>query len=156
MKIGVLSDSHDNLPLIRKAVQWFNARDDLELVIHGGDIVAPFSMKQLLELRVPLRAVYGNNDGEREGLRKLLPGICESPVTWQIGGRNVAVAHAIDDLGDPTGLDVIICGHDHKANIEPGPPLKVNPGECGGWLTGRATVAVIDLQHLTAKIVELK
>ena len=33
--------------------------------------------------------------------------------------------------------------------------LAVNPGECGGWLTGRATVALFDTEKREAKIRDL-
>ena len=155
MKIGVIADSHDNLPVIRRAVEFFNGRDDIALVIHAGDFVAPFAMKELLKLKAELRGVFGNNDGERKGLAKLLPGLCDPPVIWEIGGRNVAVAHSFDELAADEDADVMIYGHSHSANVVKGPPLMMNPGECGGWLTGKATVAVVDLKTLDAEIVEL-
>ena len=156
MKIGVISDSHDNMPMIRKAVEMFNGRDDIELVVHAGDFVAPFAMKALLEIRRPLWAVYGNNDGETAGLAELLPTLASPPMTKTIGGRRICVVHSIDAMPADERFDVIIHGHDHRANIDEGPPLTVNPGECCGYLTGTATVAVIDLEELTAEIIELK
>lgn len=155
MKIGAIADSHDNLPMIRKAVELFNGRSDISLVVHAGDIIAPFALRELLKLRVPLKAVFGNNDGERVGLRSMLPEICEPPLTLEIGGRSVRIAHSRDGAGETDGLDVVVYGHDHKAGIQPGRPLKVNPGECCGYLSGRATVAVIDLDRLAAEIIEL-
>jgi len=35
MKIGIISDTHDNLPQIKKAVEIFN-REKVELVLHAG------------------------------------------------------------------------------------------------------------------------
>ncbi len=155
MKIGVISDSHDNMPMIRKAVGFFNGREDITLVVHAGDFVAPFALEALLELRVPMLAVFGNNDGERAGLARLMPGLAGTSLTSEIGERRICVVHSIDDVPGDDGIDVIIYGHDHRSNIEPGPPLKVNPGECCGYLTGRPTVAVIDLAEMTAEIIEL-
>lgn len=156
MKIGVISDSHDNLPMIRRAVELFNGRGDIELVLHAGDFVAPFAMKALLQLNVPLLAVFGNNDGEHVGLSKLAADLADPPVQREIGGRAVCIVHSIEQAaGCEAHADVIVYGHDHQANIGPGPPLKVNPGECCGYLTGRATVAIVDLETLTAEIIEL-
>ena len=50
MKIGVMSDSHDNLPAIRRALARFEA-EGAEAVIHAGDFVAPFSIKELLKFK---------------------------------------------------------------------------------------------------------
>ena len=54
--------------------------------------------------------------------------------------------------------DVVITGHTHEA-ITPGGdgqrPLFVNPGECGGWLDGKATCVVLDLESLEAELCEI-
>ena len=41
MKIGVLSDSHDNVHMVAKAVELFND-EGVVLVVHAGDFIAPF------------------------------------------------------------------------------------------------------------------
>jgi hypothetical protein len=33
--------------------------------------------------------------------------------------------------------------------------VRINPGEAGGWLTGRATCVVIDTETLEADVIEL-
>jgi predicted phosphodiesterase len=33
--------------------------------------------------------------------------------------------------------------------------LIINPGECCGWLTNRATIAVLDLSTMSARLIEL-
>jgi hypothetical protein len=51
---------------------------------------------------------------------------------------------------------VIFYGHTHKpeVRIENG-RLLVNPGECCGWLSGISTVAVVDLDAMSAQIVTI-
>ena len=49
MKIGVLSDSHDNLPNIRKAVEVFS-KNGVEALIHGGDFCSPFTLAEFKPL----------------------------------------------------------------------------------------------------------
>jgi len=73
MLIGLMSDSHDNLPMIRKAVDYFNSMK-AELVFHAGDIVAPFCMDELSRLNCRLIAVFGNNDGEKKMWREKIQG----------------------------------------------------------------------------------
>jgi len=52
--------------------------------------------------------------------------------------------------------DIVIYGHTHKPVIEKqGKTLVINPGECGGWLSGNSTIALADLDQMTAEIVEL-
>ena len=40
MKIGLISDTHDNIQNIRKAISLFNDKN-VSFVIHAGDIVSP-------------------------------------------------------------------------------------------------------------------
>jgi len=49
----------------------------------------------------------------------------------------------------------LIYGHTHEVDLREGPPLILNPGECGGWLSGRATCAIVDLERLQTEIVEV-
>ena len=52
--------------------------------------------------------------------------------------------------------DVIIYGHTHKPDVRRvKDTLIVNPGETGGWVTGKSTVALLDPVSLEAEIVFL-
>ena len=51
--------------------------------------------------------------------------------------------------------DIVVYGHTHKIDIQKGESLLLNPGETGGWTTGKATVAVVDIETLEATIHEL-
>jgi len=47
-------------------------------------------------------------------------------------------------------------GHDHVAKIaKVGGTLIVNPGEVGGWLTGRSSFGLLDTETLEAEIIDL-
>ena len=48
--IGIMSDSHDNLTAIRKAVEFFNKKQ-VKAVLHAGDIISPFTVRAFKELR---------------------------------------------------------------------------------------------------------
>lgn len=67
MIIGALSDTHDNLPKIEKAVKFFNKKK-VDFVLHAGDFVAPFAVDRLNKLSCEWLGVFGNNDGEKKGL----------------------------------------------------------------------------------------
>ena len=157
MKVGILSDSHDNVPLLDAAMAVFEERG-AERLVHAGDFVAPFAAKRLLALGVPVVAVFGNCDGEKRVVSQLLPGIVAGARHETIGGTRFVIVHSIDwlDDSDRSGADVIVCGHTHQAGVSEGKPLVINPGECGGWVTGRSTAAMLDTDTLHAEILDLK
>jgi len=159
MKLGIISDTHDRLPTFRRAVALFQ-RLKVDAVLHAGDYVAPFAAKLIAPamLTIPLHCIYGNNDGERKGLKAVLPGIVDGPMKLTIGGRKIVMHHFIDWLkpADYADADVIITGHTHEVvNETKAGQLFLNPGECCGWLTDRCTVALLDTQTLKAEVVEV-
>ena len=153
--VGVLSDTHDNLPMIERAAAVLCARG-VQVLLHAGDYVAPFALKLLMRRGIPLIGVFGNNDGERNGLSKINGEVLEGPYRLALEGRTVLIAHEPEVLADAVrpGDELAICGRTHQPAICFGPPLAVSPGEAGGWLTGRATGVIVDLENLTAEVVE--
>jgi len=157
MLIGVISDTHDRLPLIDSALALFAERR-VGTILHLGDLVAPFAAKRFLGLNVPLHVLYGNNDGERTGLKQVLPQIADGPVLREMGGRRLLLHHFVDWC--PPELvaqaDAVLTGHTHEVmNQVKGGKLFLNPGECCGWVTGRCTVAILDTAILSAEVCEL-
>ena len=159
--IGILSDSHDNLPKIEWAVRVFNEAG-CDLVIHAGDFVAPFAAQVLAGLRAPVKAVYGNCDGEKAGLAAALAPFGEvrvAPFRFQHGGLRFLLVHSnagLDDLIAAAAPDVVVFGHTHKFEVvRKGKTLLVNPGEAGGWVHGNSTAALLDPASLTVDIVPL-
>lgn len=159
--IGLMSDSHDNLTSIRRAVRLFNDAK-CDLVIHAGDFVAPFAALELHNLNCPVKAVFGNCDGEKKGLTAAFEGmgeIAEAPLGFAHAGRRFLVSHlGVPVPGRRTGptFDVVVIGHTHKPQVhrERG-VLIVNPGESGGWMHGKSTVAMLDPKDLSVSIVTL-
>jgi uncharacterized protein len=157
MKIGVISDTHDNLPAIDAALRLFR-QAGAEAILHAGDFVAPFALKRILQDRLPVVGVFGNCDGERAGLAKLLPDLADGPRHLEIGGRKICLVHNASRLTheDFEAADIVVSGHTHEPRVERlEGRLIVNPGECGGWLSGRCTVAVVDTAAQSADIEEV-
>ncbi|MDD3982363.1 MAG: metallophosphoesterase [Candidatus Omnitrophota bacterium] len=157
MKIGIISDTHDNLSMIAAAVKLFN-RLKTDFVVHAGDFVAPFTVPEINKLKCPWKGVFGNNDGERKGLFSVSGGkITEAPLSITFASRKIVVVHDIALLdGKMPHADILIYGHSHKPSVKrKGSILTVNPGECGGWLRGKSTVAVVDTVDLSAEVVGL-
>ena len=166
MKIGVISDTHDNLEMIKRAVDLFNS-EEVELVIHAGDFVSPFTEKPFRALNAKFVGIFGNNDGDKLLLRVKYRGVgelSEEPLVLEMDARKIVVTHKpkiVEALVASRIYDVVIFGHTHKAEVrkvkeEKGKEVLVlNPGECCGYLTGRKTVAILDLETLSARIEEI-
>jgi hypothetical protein len=158
MLIGVLADTHDRLPMIDAALKLF-AKRKVKALIHPGDFVAPFALKPIVAAGLPLYATYGNNDGEREGLKGIHKPLQDGPLFVELGGRKILIHHFIDwcDTQDIRKADVVITGHTHEMfNKVKGGRLMLNPGECCGWVNDRCTVAILDTAGPSAEICELE
>ncbi len=157
MKVGIIADTHDNMPMIRRAMEMFKAHD-VGCMIHAGDYVAPFALKELQKPGIRMVGVYGNNDGEKQGLRGLCSEVHEAPFLFELGDRNILVTHSLEQARDKLKqkADVVVSGHTHEPELNGGKPLFINPGECGGWLYGRPSVAVLDLETLEAHVIFLQ
>ena len=158
--VGIISDTHDNRKLIKKAADIFNERE-CALIVHAGDYIAPFTFFDLEGLQGSFIGVYGNNDGEKKGLAEKFSAIgtiYEPPHEFDYLGKHFALMHSPDIMGDFISrgdIDVIIYGHLHEIDIRYGRPLVINPGECCGYLTGRSTIAVLDLSDMTVELIDL-
>ena len=160
MRIGVVSDTHDRVPAFRAAIERFR-EEGVDAVFHAGDFVAPFAAKLLTAEwlgEIPVYAIYGNNDGERPGLARLLPQLQDGPLRVALGGRTIAMHHYLDWFADAdvAGADLVISGHDHTVSVEErSGRLYLNPGECCGWVMGRCTAALVSLETMEAEVFDL-
>jgi putative phosphoesterase len=157
--IGIMSDSHDNLDAVRKAVRFFN-KMDCDLVLHAGDFIAPFAAKELGHLSCQVRAVFGNCDGEKEGLTKAFQSfgaIKNAPFVFDWKNLTILLTHtqfSNKKYVNEAKYDVIFFGHTHRPIIEKkGNTLLLNPGETGGWVTGKSSLALFDPKTREAEIV---
>ena len=159
MLIGIMSDTHDNLPAIAKAVELFN-KEKVDLVLHAGDYVAPFVKKELSKLNAPLKGVFGNNDGEREGLKRAI-GIEDEILELEADGLKIVLLHGTNEKIVEAFIrsqlyDVVIRGHTHKYEIrETGRSIVLNPGEVCGYVSGVKSVAFLDTRNREIRIVNL-
>ena len=63
MKIGIISDTHDNMSKIKSAVEFFK-KAGIKTVLHCGDHTAPFALNPFKKSGLHLIAIWGNNEGE--------------------------------------------------------------------------------------------
>jgi putative phosphoesterase len=170
LKIAVVSDSHDHKDNILKAVSIINKKN-AEAIIHCGDFVAPFVKRWFNNLNDSIKqnfyGVFGNNDGERLFLKKNLGQICEfaqggNELILNLDDKKIFISHmpkqeSIDALAHSGKFEIILTGHTHSfvnKKYENG-VLVVNPGELCGYLTDRATFAIVDTVEMKAEIIEL-
>ena len=170
MLVGVMSDSHDAIRNVETAVNVFK-REGVDVVIHLGDIVAPFTLARIASSLAGARveAVFGNNCGEKplliETARRFDVNIGDPPRVVNVGGRKLLLVHGfgspeqtvelVEALALSGKWDGVLYGHTHKPDYRyVQGRLILNPGEVAG-VFGKPTVALLDTDTLRARIVEL-
>jgi len=169
MKVCILSDSHDHIPLLDAAVGAAKAAG-AEAVLHCGDLVAPSTLHCLEKYRLPVYVIHGNNSGDLYALTRLAhkpDGVVRyhgMDAGIELAGRRIFLVHyphyarAMAVTGD---WDLVCCGHSHKTaierlpNIRGGETILVNPGTVGGVGQAPATWVLADLQTLTFEVREV-
>lgn len=137
MNIGIISDTHDDLPNLKKAVRTFNERK-ASYVVHAGDYVFPAVVKEFKNFKGKLIGVLGNNDGEKIGLLKSFEEIGGELFgefgDLELDGLRIAIYHGTNNKLTESIIasqiyDLVICGHSHlKRDNKIGNTLVLNPG----------------------------
>ncbi|MGE3818744.1 MAG: metallophosphoesterase [Isosphaeraceae bacterium] len=149
MRIGILSDTHDQVARTARAVASL-IDEGAEALIHCGDFTQPRVVEELAGL--PHYVVLGNNDYDENGLRRV---VLSLGGVWlgrgglvECGGKRLAVTHG-DSFGEIRRLkeqepDYLFLGHSHQRDDHrEGPTRWINPGalhRAPEW-----TVALLDL-----------
>jgi uncharacterized protein len=155
MLVGLMADTHCRLPAIRQLIEIMQERG-VNMVLHAGDYCAPFALLPFQATNMALAGVFGRNDGDQEGLRAVAQHsmgieLYESPHSLELGGQRVLIVHDIQDVNSRSieSHTVVIHGHTHREEMKSrGDTLIVNPGEGCGWLYGRPSAAILDLDTL--------
>jgi len=155
----VISDSHDNMMMLKKISDLILKRN-VTHIFHCGDFVAPFTLPLLMRNNVEFFGVFGNNDGERLLLKeKSKNKIFPSPHELEIEGKKIAMFHEpylLESVAQSNMYDFIFYGHTHKVDIKKvGKTLIVNPGESCGYLTGKATIVLLDSKTGSTELLEI-
>lgn len=159
MIVGIISDTHDHLDNLKKAIDAFSKRN-VEHIIHAGDFTSPFTWRVMRHFKGGFTAIFGNNDGERILLNKLYQDrIYTQPYKFSLHEKRIVVMHepdVVDALADSGHFDLVVFGHTHEPVVKRiKDTLIVNPGEVCGWLYGRPTAAILDLKTMDAEIVSI-
>jgi len=141
MLVAVMSDSHDNIWNLRKAVKIIQ-NHQAGLIIHCGDFIAPFMLKELDQAGIPVHGVFGNNDGDQFTLTKMSLGTLDHITLHGLSGQvdvegfNIGFTHyrAMGEGLATAGNSRLVCfGHSHEHEIrQAGHVTLLNPGEIMG------------------------
>lgn len=163
MRLGLLADTHDRVPVIEALVQEFVARG-IGLVLHAGDYCSPFSLRPFVEHNLALAGVFGRNDGDQEGLRSMAASgvgieLFESPHSLDVAGHSILLVHDLGDVSPHSvaAHSVVVHGFTHREEMKSrGDTLIVNPGEACGWLYGTPSAAILDLDTMEVEFFTLE
>jgi putative phosphoesterase len=169
MKICILSDSHDHIPLLEAAVEEAKERG-AEAILHCGDVVAPSTLARMNKYGLPVHVIHGNNTGDLYTLGQLatrpdnIIHYHGMDAAVELDGKRIFLVHyphyarAMAATGD---WDLVCCGHSHALKIESLPNIKggntplVNPGTVGGVGSSPSTYIMADLESMEFEVCEL-
>ncbi|MBW2992899.1 metallophosphoesterase [Candidatus Woesearchaeota archaeon] len=159
--IGIISDTHDNVVNVKKAVEKFKEAD-VGFVVHVGDIIAPKTVTFFEGVK--LKAVKGNCDGDIKLIKKKLEEI-GGEYLGELGeieykGKKFGIYHGTDParvegMINSGKYDYVLTGHTHIQRDEKiGKTRVINPG--AHYYGAENTIVLLDVEKDIAKVVELK
>lgn len=178
MRVAILSDSHDNVPNMEKALKYIN-KEGIKIIIHCGDLCAPAMLISVIEpnFKGKIYLIHGNV-GDKELLEKVAKKYPNFKIFGEVGeleidnentslaeSRRVAFTHfpkEAQKLAKTGKYDLVFYGHTHKPWEEKVTGYKlhvtrlVNPGTLAGMFY-KATFAIYDTvtNKLELKILDL-
>lgn len=159
MVVGIISDTHDHMENIRKTIRIFKERE-VRVLLHAGDFVSPFTWRAFKDFEGEIFGVFGNNDGDRVLLKKMYGDRIQQQIRKiEIQGKKIALMHEpqmIEELALSGEIDLLVYGHMHEIDIRKiNDTLIINPGEACGWLYGKATLVLLELDTLEPEVITL-
>tara|TARA_B100000475_G_C14896458_1_gene272710 strand:+ start:230 stop:721 length:492 start_codon:yes stop_codon:yes gene_type:complete len=159
MLVGVVSDTHNNINNVKNIIDIFN-NENVDIVIHTGDISKAETLKMFTGLKCQLVGVFGNNDRFEEGLKEISLlnnfNFQEPPLRLNLADKKIAIFHEpelinsyIEEFKD---VDLILHGHTHRYRHEIiDSTIYFNPGESAGLLKGKNAIGLVNLDNLDIK-----
>ncbi|MBI4929083.1 MAG: YfcE family phosphodiesterase [Anaerolineae bacterium] len=163
MRIGILSDTHNNLVNLRAALAIFQ-QEGIQLLLHCGDLTSPETAAMLQGFQVI--HVFGNNDYASGAIRQTLLDL--NPLnysgmtyTGSVDGVTIGAAHGhltprMDELTARGDLAYLFTGHSHRRRDEQhGATRIINPGALGGLKVEERSIFILDLHSGAGRFVIL-
>lgn len=153
MKLGIVSDTHDNLEKARATVKFFNSQN-IDTVIHCGDIISPFTA-EIFNSDFNFHYVRGNNDGEwnLKNMVEQFGTFYNNIAELNFEDKTFAVYHGTEEeivksLVNSEKYDYVLRGHTHqRKHKKHEDTIEINPG--GIKLPGQEetfSVAILDVE----------
>jgi putative phosphoesterase len=153
MKIGILSDTHNDSAAARRALQVFR-RGGVHTLFHCGDLTTAEMVQHFYDFEAYF--VRGNMD--RHHVPALAAAMAAQPGAYWLGkgdeiqldGRRIAITHGDREhvfemllFAEP---DYLFTGHTHRRRDERiGPTRVINPGALGGTRHETRSICILDL-----------
>jgi len=158
--IGVISDTHDNVVNVLKAINIFE-NANVDFIIHCGDVISPATVGFFKGMHI--KVVKGNCDGEINHLKQVLDEIKGEYLgeigKLDIGGKKILVYHGSDqnklqEFIDEQKYDYVLTAHTHKTRNEKiGKTRVINPG--AHYYGCENKVVLLDLNKDKVEFVEV-
>lgn len=174
MKIGIISDIHDNINNLQKAFVILK-QPQVEKVFFLGDLSSGFTIEYFHKLKIPTLAVFGNIEGDRLGIQRRITGLKlqvqyapKQGLMWDIklSNKRIAIYHGHQQeitncIVDSKLYDFVFTGHTHYPQIKTvNNTVWINPGCICGYVgldqkPTKPSLAIIDLNTNKVEIITL-
>lgn len=164
MKIGLLSDTHNNLANLQIALDRFR-KAGIQTLIHCGDQTDTDMVRALVGFRVI--CLLGNGDFASGEIRQVL--MEQNPDNYvglvyrgEIGNARIAATHGhipgqVDELLHTGNHDYIFQGHSHMHQDKRiGSTRLINPGALGGMRREDRHICLLDLVTDQAEFINIE
>ena len=162
MNLGVLSDTHNNIPNLLKALKLFREEGIVQLM-HCGDMADMLTARQLTGFDVIY--INGNMDSSAEAVNHVvwtlnpqneIPGdVYEGTLDGvKIGATHGHLSGKLDKLIRSRRYKYVFHGHTHRQRDEMiGKTRVINPGALGGARYEPRTVCIVDLDKDSVRFI---
>ncbi len=172
MKIGIISDTHNNAVSILKAFELFK-KNEVSNIIHCGDwtdsTIVAYIYDLIIKYQFNLRGVLGNRDDFISKLDVIIEKSFQIyPELLEFEEKNLSfgVYHGhnkkkLNEMIQSQIYQVILTGHTHKPKIETyGNTLVINPGSTSFSIPRsknfKGSIAILDLDNFNHEILYLE
>ncbi|HDD25453.1 MAG TPA: metallophosphoesterase [Chloroflexi bacterium] len=162
MKIGIISDTHDNLPMVQTAVTAIQA-EGITHLFHCGDVCGPMVLEALTGFE--LWIAQGNMDRHSILSGAAVEILGRNPLAWihkpMLDGYRIAVLHgeneeALSNLIASGAYTYVFHGHTHRRRDQVfGRTRVINPGALGGTRRQSRSFCILDLSTGEVRFIEL-
>ena len=164
MEIGILSDTHNNLKNLQKALAIFQDRR-IQTLFHCGDLTGVEVVQGLAGFQVI--CVLGNGDVASGEIRAALLALNPNnyvglQYTGLIGDVRVASTHGhlpglVDDFTHSGQYDYVFKGHSHiHQDQRTGFTRLINPGALGGLHREPRQICILNLESGKAEFIPIE